>query len=252
VFRQGHQQGLCFSNGIDLYVAIPHYYFRLAGIFSRLTVAQQNAMLAAFILASEFKSMRFPMSKLEWRETANLSRKSFGPAVQHLLEQGLLSYDGRTLTIFDPETRAESQRAAQGEVSTKRLRVKGTKDGFDYDNVTAVQWEEVIKDVLPHRKFETYGAWSQRSLCPLKHHERECFAVNLEAGCYKCFKCGGGKLSRLVKTIKNLTDTQTKNYVATMCGITLEERTDELMNMLEAMQPEPEPVMATADPYSEL
>jgi hypothetical protein len=253
VLKQGAQkQGLCFSNGIGLYVASPHYFFRKAGIFSRLTVAQQNAMLAALILASEFKSMMFPVSKLEWRETANLTRKYFGPAVDRLCGQGLLSYDGRTLTLFDPETRAESQRAAHGEVSTKRLRVKGTHDWFDYDSVTAVQWETILRDVLPHRTFETYGGWSHRALCPLNHHERECFAVNFEAGCYQCFKCGGGKLSRLVKTVKNLSDTQTKNYIASMCGVTLEERTEGPMKLLEAMQPELEPVMVTADPYGQI
>jgi hypothetical protein len=243
------KQGLCFSNGLDIYTAMPHYYFRLAGIFSRLSVAQQNSMLAALILGSEFKSMRFPMSKAEWRATANLSRKYFGPAVTHLIDQGLLAYDGRTLTLFDPETREESQRAAKSEDS-KRLYVKGRKHWFDYDTVTAEQWRSIVKEVMPHRNFEETGTWSHRSMCPFQKHSRDCFAVNFQLGCWNCFGCGlGGKLSRLVKMVNKTDNRQTKEFIAAHCGVSLQERK------------EPEPllesvpmalVMATENPYAEI
>jgi DNA-binding MarR family transcriptional regulator len=229
-FSKGMKQGLCFSNGIDLYVAMPHYPFRKAGVVSRMTVPQQNGYLSAMVLGSEFKSMRFPVVKLEWRQVANLSRKSFGPAVEYLEEQGLLHYDGKTLTLYDPETREESIRWA--EERGQRVRVKGSKSGFDYDAVTAEQWQTVLREVL-HREFEI-GGWSRRSPCPFKHHSRDCFSVNLEQGCFNCFGCKvKGKLSKLVRLTNGTDNTQTRLFIASLCGVTLEEWKEELVKLPE-------------------
>lgn len=245
VFKNGAKQGLCFSNGIDFYVLMPHYPFRKAGIVSRLTVPQQNGYLSAMALGSEWKSMRFPATKFEWRQTANLSRKSFGPAVEHLNEEGLLHFDGKTLTLYDPQTRDESQRWAEA----KPLRVKGSKNRFDYDAVTAEQWQQILHEVL-HRDFEV-GGWTKRSRCPFKDHRRDCFSVNLEKGCFNCFGCKEkGKLSKLVRLVNGTDATQTLLFIASHCGVTLEEPKEEPIKG--AAEEVPELVLVAVDPYAEI
>jgi hypothetical protein len=229
-FEKGMKTGLCFSNGIDIYVAMPHYPFRKAGVVSRMTVPEQNGYLSAMVLGSEHKSMRFPVVKIEWRQTANLTRKALNPAVDYLEEQGLLHFDGKTLTLYDPETRDESVRWA--EERGQRLRVKGTKSDFDYDAVTAEQWQTVLQEVL-HRHFES-GGWTGRSPCPFKHHHRDCFSVNLQLGCFNCFGCDvKGKLSKLVRLVNGTDNTQTRLFIASLCGVTLEEWKEEPVKLPE-------------------
>jgi hypothetical protein len=224
VITTGRKQGLCVGNGIDFYVSVPHYVTRKAGIFSRLSVAQQNAYLAAMVLASEFRSMLYPVKKLEWRTGANLTRKYFRPAVEHLNQQGLLSYDGKTLMLFDPETREEARRSSAGSDDTKRLYIKGGKNWLDYDTVTGEQWEGLMADLL-HRKFQTRSdGWTKVGPCPFAHHSKEVFSLNFDLGCFNCFACKqGGKLSRIVKHINGTDDRQTKLFIAEHCGVILQD-----------------------------
>src|SRR6266404_6792748 len=131
--------------------------------------------------------------------------------------------------LFDPETRAEAQRWKTAGEDTKRLYVKGGKNWFDYDDVTAVQWQTLLSDLL-HRRFDVRSdGWTKATPCPFAHHSKDSFCVNFDLGCFNCFACKhGGKLSGLVKDANETDNRQTKVFIAEHCGVVLQERTEEV------------------------
>jgi hypothetical protein len=192
--------GICHQNSDRPFITCPkETRDKLKG----MQKAGRQVYLAALSLVSAKMNTTLSVNRDEWQTETMLGIDAFYDGLRECKKAKLLVFKKGTLTLLDPRTGERSTRTKQTLVYDKN-----TNWRFPLDDITAAQWEAVIRRLLKRELVNGASGWTVSGaddLCPLCHAARG-FRVNYEDAKYSCKECGSyGRLGQLVHRLLRVT-----------------------------------------------